>query len=65
MCQGAAGFANSSKWASGIGAFMNLESTGSGGPAVVFQATGKHSPYAVTPDLGAQQQQRSKEQTLQ
>ncbi|KAK9806066.1 hypothetical protein WJX73_010823 [Symbiochloris irregularis] len=38
--QGAAGFMNSSKAAPSIGAFINLESTGAGGPAVVFQATG-------------------------
>lgn len=38
--QGAAGFMNSSKMVTNIGVFINLESTGSGGPAVVFQATG-------------------------
>lgn len=40
FCQGAAGFTQNSSWRDAPGAFINLESTGSGGPAVLFQATG-------------------------
>lgn len=35
------GFMATSKWAASLGAFINLESTGPGGPAYVFQHTGK------------------------
>jgi len=38
--QASHGFAQSSKWAPSIGAFINLESTGNGGPDVLFQHTG-------------------------
>ena len=41
FCQGAAGFMQNGTWRDTAGAFINLESTGSGGPAIVFQATGK------------------------
>lgn len=34
------GFMAHSKWASKLGAFINLESTGPGGPAYLFQHTG-------------------------
>ncbi|CAL8464405.1 g3940 [Coccomyxa elongata] len=34
------GFMNTSKWAPRVGAFINLESTGPGGPDVLFQHTG-------------------------
>lgn len=34
------GFMQHSKWASKVGAFINLESTGPGGPAYLFQHTG-------------------------
>lgn len=34
------GFMAHSKWASQLGAFINLESTGPGGPAYLFQHTG-------------------------
>lgn len=34
------GFMAHSKWASKAGAFINLESTGPGGPAYLFQHTG-------------------------
>ena len=37
--QGSHGFTQSSKWAPRVGAFINLESTGNGGPDVVFQHT--------------------------
>ena len=40
FCQGAAGFVQEGAWRDAPGAFINLESTGSGGPAVIFQATG-------------------------
>ncbi len=36
------GFMNTSKWAPRVGAFINLESTGPGGPDVLFQHTGSH-----------------------
>ena len=39
LLQASHGFATSSKWADGIGAFINLESTGNGGPDVLFQHT--------------------------
>ena len=39
LFQASHGFAASSKWADGIGAFINLESTGNGGPDVLFQHT--------------------------
>ena len=35
------GFMTGSKWAPGVGAFINLESTGPGGPDIVFQHTGR------------------------
>lgn len=38
--QAAHGFTNSSKWASRVGAFVNLESTGPGGPDMAFQHAG-------------------------
>ena len=41
MCggrQGAHGFRAQSPWAPRVGAFINLESTGPGGPDFVFQA---------------------------
>ena len=38
--QAAHGFTSSSKWAPRVGAFINLESTGPGGPDVVFQHAG-------------------------
>ena len=38
--QGADGFMQQGAWRSPLGAFLNLESTGSGGPAVAFQVTG-------------------------
>ena len=34
------GFMAGSKWAANIGAFINLESTGPGGPDILFQHTG-------------------------
>ena len=34
------GFMNQSRWAEGLGAFINLESTGPAGPAYLFQHTG-------------------------
>ncbi len=34
------GFMAGSKWAPRLGAFINLESTGPGGPAYLFQHTG-------------------------
>lgn len=37
------GFMKHSKWASKLGAFINLESTGPGGPAYLFQHTGQNS----------------------
>ena len=37
------GFMASSKWAKQTGAFINLESTGPGGPAYLFQHTGNFS----------------------
>lgn len=37
--QGSHGFTQSSRWAPRVGAFINLESTGSGGPDVLFQHT--------------------------
>lgn len=40
FAQASHGFADSSKWAPHIGAFINLESTGNGGPDVLFQHTG-------------------------
>ena len=52
FCQGAAGFCQSSSWRDAPGAFINLESTGSGGPAVLFQATG----VSGIVDLPARQQ---------
>lgn len=43
------GFMQQSKWASDIGAFINLESTGPGGPGFLFQHTGRPPPnLAVT-----------------
>ena len=36
--QGAHGFRGQSRWARRVGAFINLESTGPGGPDFVFQA---------------------------
>ena len=47
FCQGAAGFVQNSSWRSAPEAFINLESTGSGGPAVIFQATGVHMLVAL------------------
>ena len=38
--QAAHGFTSSSRWAPRVGAFINLESTGPGGPDVVFQHAG-------------------------
>lgn len=35
------GFMKTSKWASSVGAFINLESTGPAGPDVLFQHTGE------------------------
>ena len=40
LLQAAHGFTSSSKWAARVGAFINLESTGPGGPDVVFQHAG-------------------------
>lgn len=34
------GFMSQSKWVDKLGAFINLESTGPGGPAYLFQHTG-------------------------
>ena len=39
------GFMQHSKWATKLGAFINLESTGPGGPAYLFQHTG--TSYAI------------------
>ena len=37
------GFMAASKWAPGVGAFINIESTGPAGPDVLFQHTGAHA----------------------
>lgn len=54
LVQASHGFASSSKWAPRIGAFINLESTGNGGPDVLFQHTGHwtvstYAKSALTP----------------
>ena len=48
--QGAHGFRAQSRWAPRVGAFINLESTGPGGPDFVFQARlqGMHPAKAYT-----------------
>ncbi len=46
-CPACPGFMAGSKWADGIGAFINLESTGPGGPDVLFQHTGEHPSQSV------------------
>lgn len=43
------GFMNTSKWAPRVGAFINLESTGPGGPDVLFQHTGQAPLYQESP----------------
>lgn len=45
-----AGFMAGSKWADGVGAFINLESTGPGGPDVLFQHTGKSLLSSIKDD---------------
>lgn len=47
--QGAHGFRAQSRWAPRVGAFINLESTGPGGPDFVFQARpGTHALLRLT-----------------
>ena len=44
------GFMKTSKWAPRVGAFINLESTGPGGPDILFQHTGRQT-YFIEPKL--------------